>query len=327
VSTGASPQFSGYGLGPPLDITQYTLTFSDEFTSLSVSCSSPKSPSTWYCHKPDGQDFGNIGFNNFSVSGGILTIPLVLVGGTWEGGILSSIDASGAGFSQLYGYWEARMFVSPQLGSNNPTFWLLAADHIPNNGAGTCTDVEIDVLEQLGNFKPYQLNSTYHNWSFPATASGHVTGTTMTIDSVSDGGFSLGQIVSGTGITSGSYIVSFGTATCVSGTAQTGTYTLSASSSATGTISITGAGPSGQAFAVYAGEMNTGYHLYGVDVEPDYITYYYDRYPIVRQVTPPEAKTPMFVLVDQACDNVPTCPGTTSPSNLLVDYVRAYQHN
>jgi hypothetical protein len=47
----------------------------------------------------------------------------------------------------------------------------------------------------------------------------------------------LGQYVSGTGITTGSYITAF-----VSGNGGTGTYTLSASSSATGSITITSSG-------------------------------------------------------------------------------------
>jgi len=252
LTSAASPWGSVDGVQPsPLDITQYTLTFSDDFNSLSVSCTSPKSPSTWYCHKPDGQDFGQVGFNNFSVAGGVLTIPLVLVSGTWEGGILSSIDNTGVGFTQQYGYFEWKMQLSPVAGGNWPAAWLLAACHIPF--PGTCDDVEVDVLEQFGNFKPSQLNSVYHHWISPT--------------------------------------------------------------------------PVAVEYAAMAGEMITGYHLYGVDIEADFTTIYFDRYPIQRFATPTELKTPMYVLVDQACSNAPTCPGTTSPANLLVDYIRVYTHN
>ena len=67
---------------------------------------------------------------------------------------------------------------------------------------------------------------------------GSVTGTTMTITALQSGEpLSLGQYVSGTGITAGSYITAF-----VSGYGGTGTYTLSASSSATGSITITSSG-------------------------------------------------------------------------------------
>lgn len=65
---------------------------------------------------------------------------------------------------------------------------------------------------------------------------GSVTGTTMTITSVTAGALVVGSKVFGAGITAGSYVLSFGT-----GTGGVGTYTLSASSAATGSIPITGA--------------------------------------------------------------------------------------
>jgi len=67
---------------------------------------------------------------------------------------------------------------------------------------------------------------------------GSVTSTTMTITAIQSGEpLTLGQYVSGTGITAGSYITAF-----VSGNGGIGTYTLSASSSATGSITITSSG-------------------------------------------------------------------------------------
>ena len=71
--------------------------------------------------------------------------------------------------------------------------------------------------------------------------SGSVTGTTMNVTAMLSGdSLVLGQFVSGTGITAGSYITAF-----VSGAGGTGTYTLSASSSATGAITIYAAGNAG----------------------------------------------------------------------------------
>jgi hypothetical protein len=71
-----------------------------------------------------------------------------------------------------------------------------------------------------------------------AVVTGSVTSTTMTVTAVLSGEpLVLGQYVSGTGITAGSYITAF-----VSGSGGTGTYTLSASSSATGSITITASG-------------------------------------------------------------------------------------
>lgn len=69
---------------------------------------------------------------------------------------------------------------------------------------------------------------------------GSVTTTTLTITSVLSGDpIVLGQYVSGTGITAGSYITAF-----LTGSGGVGTYTVSASSSATGSITITTSGDS-----------------------------------------------------------------------------------
>lgn len=67
---------------------------------------------------------------------------------------------------------------------------------------------------------------------------GSVTTTTLTITALQSGDtLSLGQYVSGTGITAGSYITAF-----LTGNGGAGTYTVSASSSATGLITITTSG-------------------------------------------------------------------------------------
>ena len=80
-----------------------------------------------------------------------------------------------------------------------------------------------------------------NNTNSEAVITGSVTGTVMTVTAMNSGdSLVLGQFVSGTGITAGSYITSFGT-----GAGGTGTYNLSASSSATGSITITASGNSG----------------------------------------------------------------------------------
>ena len=67
---------------------------------------------------------------------------------------------------------------------------------------------------------------------------GSITTTTLTVTSMLSGDpIQLGQYVSGTGITTGSYITAFGT-----GSGGVGTYTVSASSSATGAITIYASG-------------------------------------------------------------------------------------
>lgn len=62
---------------------------------------------------------------------------------------------------------------------------------------------------------------------------GTISGTTMTVSSVSSGSLSIGQTVVGTGITANSIITAFG-----SGSGSTGTYTLSQSSSVSSSTSM-----------------------------------------------------------------------------------------
>jgi hypothetical protein len=235
-----------------IDLSVYTLTFSDDFTgTLDVSADGPGTK--WIYNKPDGGNFGQVGFGDvFSTSGGILTISLHAVSSVWHGGLLASIARNGTGFAQQYGYFEMRAKFPASLGSNWPAFWLLAQNHITS--AGAIDDVEIDVVEQFGNFNPTRLNFTYHHWTSPPVQS---------------------------------------------------------------------------QFSSTVGDMSSAFHTYGVSIDANWIIWYFDRYEIGRMATPPEAMTPMYVLVDLACSGSPPCgdPATTDPSDMLVDYVRVYQHN
>ena len=76
----------------------------------------------------------------------------------------------------------------------------------------------------------------------PAKFSGHITGTTLTVDSMVGGtGYTgtiaLGQKIYGLGVTAGTYISAFIPST--GGTGGTGTYTVSTSHTGTGTITMT----------------------------------------------------------------------------------------
>jgi hypothetical protein len=85
---------------------------------------------------------------------------------------------------------------------------------------------------------PAQTYMGTGNSSTMAVFAGSVTTTTLTVTALLSGlPIVLGQYVSGTGITAGSYVTAFGT-----GTGGTGTYTVSASSSATGAITVYAAG-------------------------------------------------------------------------------------
>ncbi|VWC89751.1 Tail fiber protein [Burkholderia aenigmatica] len=72
----------------------------------------------------------------------------------------------------------------------------------------------------------------------PASFTGSISGTTLTVTAVASGTVQVGQVLSGTGITSGTQILALGT-----GTGGVGTYTVSASQTASSTT-ITASGGS-----------------------------------------------------------------------------------
>lgn len=85
-----------------------------------------------------------------------------------------------------------------------------------------------------------------------ASVTASITGTTMTVTAVSSGTLSVGQTLSGSGVTAGTKITAFGT-----GTGGTGTYTVSASQTVASTT-ITGAAAVATAFAGNTGNGTMG---------------------------------------------------------------------
>jgi beta-glucanase (GH16 family) len=78
--------------------------------------------------------------------------------GRWQSGLLASADATGAGFSQQFGYFEMRAKL-PSGPGLWPAFWLVS-----NKPVGP--PVEIDILEHYGAF-PASYESTLHVWNRP----------------------------------------------------------------------------------------------------------------------------------------------------------------
>lgn len=152
-----------------IDLTGYRLTFSDEFDRLSVTTRSPKRDATWYYVPPYGPagnysasrwDIGALG-----VANGVLSIKAFRdANGNWRSGNLSSMDASGQGFAQRYGYFEVRARM-PRSGTGSwPAFWLMSSTNIGNTSKNVS---EIDVFEWYG--KTYADNAAViqqasHNW-------------------------------------------------------------------------------------------------------------------------------------------------------------------
>lgn len=161
--TGAASALPMLGLAPaPGDAAPWEqpLTFSDEFDTLSVS--GRGDDTRWSAHTPWHGDFGDAKFVDpgpgfpFSVNNGALTITAQKdAAGQWRSGLLSSTNPDGRGFSQLYGYFEARAKVPAGPGVW-PAFWLVGVNR---SGAR----VEIDIMEYYGR-APRQFSSSMHVW-------------------------------------------------------------------------------------------------------------------------------------------------------------------
>ncbi|MGH7095446.1 MAG: hypothetical protein ACREFB_18180, partial [Stellaceae bacterium] len=77
--------------------------------------------------------------------------------------------------------------------------------------------------------------------------------------------------------------------------------------------------------AVPIGSLVAGFHTYGVDVEKDWITFYFDRHETWRIATPPELQDKSMVLVDLGLGSGWPIIHTPNPSIMKVDYVRVYR--
>jgi beta-glucanase (GH16 family) len=75
---------------------------------------------------------------------------------------------------------------------------------------------------------------------------------------------------------------------------------------------------------VPSGSLTSGFHLYGVDVEPDTIAFYLDRRETWRVATPAELKDPMMVLVNLAMGSGWPIDRTPNPSVMKIDYVHVF---
>ncbi|MDD5262962.1 MAG: RICIN domain-containing protein [Methylacidiphilales bacterium] len=155
-----------------INLSGYTLKFQDEFNTVSVTTASPKGSSTWYYVPP----YGAAGAYSasqwdaaaFSVSGGILLDKAWLdASSKWHSGNLSSVDTTRAGFSQQWGYFEARCQM-PNSGTGAwPGFWLGET----NWGQGVQGE-EIDIFEWYGVCIPNNQNfvaENTHNWNTDGT--------------------------------------------------------------------------------------------------------------------------------------------------------------
>lgn len=145
---------------PRLDLSQYALAFEEQFNELDVSAWGPGT--RWIAHTPWNGDFGKARYSNpkpgfpFTIHDGVLHIEArKLADGTWRSGLLASVDRSGRGFSQKYGYFEMRAKLPPGKGLW-PAFWLIGRK-------GDQHTAEIDIIEHYGHM-PDRYSMTVHAW-------------------------------------------------------------------------------------------------------------------------------------------------------------------
>ena len=243
--------------------TNSTMTFDDEFNSLSLNNGSGGTWSPAYGWAPQGQTSGSTSSwevnpfygptsgsdaNVFSDNGGVLSIGIKptpsnisgAVNGTpFLGGELTTINS----FSQTYGYFEMNAKLSNAAGAIS-SFWLLPAD-------GSWPP-ELDVEEVLGN-DPTTLVMTSHS---------NTNGTTPLWADIPN--------------------------------------------------------------------SSQGFHSYGVDWEPDKITWYFDGQAVKQIATPADMNKPMYIVLSTQTGTSSSwagAPKSGETGSMDVNYVRVYSSN
>ncbi|MBN2314409.1 MAG: glycoside hydrolase family 16 protein [Sedimentisphaerales bacterium] len=164
-----------------LDLTDYHVTFNEEFDDLSVSAWGPAGSEgmRWIAHTPWRGDFGDARFTDpkpgfpFTVKDGLLRIEVRKENGRWRSGLLSAVDPNGNGFKQQYGYFECRAKF-PKGPGTWPAFWLMGLKSLkglPGN-TGPRINPEIDVVEHYGHW-PWRYHYVLHQWGRGGVESKH----------------------------------------------------------------------------------------------------------------------------------------------------------
>jgi len=74
----------------------------------------------------------------------------------------------------------------------------------------------------------------------------------------------------------------------------------------------------------YVPDMSKGFHNYGLMWDDNNIVWFFDGVEVFRCPTPPEAKVPMYMMVDLALGSGWPIDQTPDPSEMQVKYVRVY---
>ena len=176
LACGAVLVFCSQSSAKTLDLSDYVMTFDENFTSMDITAYGPGS--RWIAHTPWNGDFGDAAFANpgpdgpFSINANGLAITARKnADGKWRSGLICSVDRDGEGqhgFTQKYGYFEMSAILPTGPGTW-PAFWLVGKNK-------TNSSAEIDVIEYYGKFDQL-FHSVEHVWSTGPNALGqdHVT--------------------------------------------------------------------------------------------------------------------------------------------------------
>jgi beta-glucanase (GH16 family) len=153
-----------HGSGATLDLCGLEPTFVEDFKDLKVAAWKIGG-NRWIAHTPWAGDFGDAAFSDpgpdfpFTLQNRALRIEARKdISGKWRSGLLASADASGAGFSQMYGYFEAKVKL-PKGPGTWPAFWL--NEVAPKSS--TEPSVELDAMEFYGQFSD-SYRAAFHVW-------------------------------------------------------------------------------------------------------------------------------------------------------------------
>jgi beta-glucanase (GH16 family) len=136
------------------------LTFDDEFSGASISSNNVVDRTLWTNHginpgSPSGIETPVP--EALSVHDGVLEIMAWRDRAGWKSGLISTVNSSLQGFTQKYGYFEARLRIPSGKGAW-PAFWLLSARHFTDGAPAA----ELDVMENAGG-KPTAWAGTIHD--------------------------------------------------------------------------------------------------------------------------------------------------------------------
>jgi hypothetical protein len=177
------------------DLTNYQLTFVEDFQALSIYNSTAYDGARWYtqtvaCCMQDSTGIGAYLYAGQSgvsspfslIQGWGLNIRLSRQNNAWIDGLIASVGSNGKGFSQQFGYFEMEAKFRAKAPGTWPAFWMMpkpgevGGDHIVEAYGHDTTHIVITLHDWVHNnilahFYPHvgDLTDVYHAYGLPWT--------------------------------------------------------------------------------------------------------------------------------------------------------------